>query len=219
MPRVKTNLKREKLLSSAIEVFGEKGFKNTTVPDITKKAGLATGTFYNYFKDKNQLFIESLRRISIQLRNYIEEAFQSAWSSIGSRIPSPADSELALYATYNAFFDYVDRYRKQFLIAFREGMGYDPEFSNLMWDIFRELVDDTKMRLNTGLQLNIIRRLNRTEVEAISWAIVGALSMSAQAYMEGRFKRDELVKALLKFTMHGIERGNNEVNSEKHSVD
>ncbi|MCR5625639.1 MAG: TetR/AcrR family transcriptional regulator [Lachnospiraceae bacterium] len=45
-------MKREALLSSAFELFTEKGMQKTTISDIVKRATLAKGTFYLYFKDK-----------------------------------------------------------------------------------------------------------------------------------------------------------------------
>lgn len=205
MPRVKTNVKRKKLLNSAIEVFGKKGFKKTSIPDITKKAGLATGTFYLYFEDKSEIFIESLRQVSFELRNYLEDAFQRVWESAKGKIPGPEDARFAVYATYSAFFDYVDKYKNQFLMVFREGMSYHPELSSMMRDIFRELAEDTRARLNIGLQLNILRKLTRVETEVISWGIIGMLSQVAQLYIDNDYSREELLNALVDFTMKGIQ--------------
>ena len=43
------------LLESAYHLFLSKGFDTTTVAEISKSAGVAKGTFYLYFKDKNQI--------------------------------------------------------------------------------------------------------------------------------------------------------------------
>jgi AcrR family transcriptional regulator len=37
-------------------MFKEKGFENTTIDEITKEAGIAKGTFFNYFPTKESLF-------------------------------------------------------------------------------------------------------------------------------------------------------------------
>ena len=50
--------KKEKIYKSAKEIFSTKGFKETNIVDITKKAGMATGTFYNYYSSKDQLFMD-----------------------------------------------------------------------------------------------------------------------------------------------------------------
>jgi AcrR family transcriptional regulator len=47
---------RAKLLAAARQVFAEKGFGEATARDIVRATDLATGTFYNYFRDKEELF-------------------------------------------------------------------------------------------------------------------------------------------------------------------
>ena len=47
---------RAKLLAAARKVFAEKGFGAATARDIVRETDLATGTFYNYFRDKEELF-------------------------------------------------------------------------------------------------------------------------------------------------------------------
>jgi AcrR family transcriptional regulator len=50
--------KKAELLRCGKELFSTKGFKDTNVSHITKLAGLATGTFYNYYTSKDALFME-----------------------------------------------------------------------------------------------------------------------------------------------------------------
>jgi AcrR family transcriptional regulator len=50
--------KRAALYSSARELFAERGFKDTSVADITRLAGVAVGTFYIHYPSKDRLFIE-----------------------------------------------------------------------------------------------------------------------------------------------------------------
>jgi AcrR family transcriptional regulator len=47
---------RAKLLAAARRVFAEKGFGEATARDIVRETDLATGTFYNYFRDKQEVF-------------------------------------------------------------------------------------------------------------------------------------------------------------------
>lgn len=50
--------KKAELFRCGKELFGRKGFKDTSVADITRMAGFAVGTFYNYYPSKEKLFIE-----------------------------------------------------------------------------------------------------------------------------------------------------------------
>lgn len=49
---------KEKLINSADKLFKEKGFYNTNSKEIANNAGVSTGVFYNYFKDKIGVFLE-----------------------------------------------------------------------------------------------------------------------------------------------------------------
>jgi AcrR family transcriptional regulator len=46
---------KEKILAAALELFQENGFDGTTTRQISKKAGIAEGTLFNYFKTKEDL--------------------------------------------------------------------------------------------------------------------------------------------------------------------
>lgn len=52
---------KKKLISTGLELLKEKGFDAINVEDITKKAGVAKGTFYTYFKRKEDIVLEISR--------------------------------------------------------------------------------------------------------------------------------------------------------------
>lgn len=52
--------RRDALKEAAIQVFSEQGFHGAKVSDIVKLVGVAQGTFYLYFKGKDQIFGELL---------------------------------------------------------------------------------------------------------------------------------------------------------------
>lgn len=49
--------KKDQIVRAAIKLYAKKGFDKTTVEEITLKANVATGTFYTYFKEKNDVFL------------------------------------------------------------------------------------------------------------------------------------------------------------------
>ncbi|MFZ5351138.1 MAG: TetR/AcrR family transcriptional regulator [Bacillota bacterium] len=48
-------ISREAIQKNAIELFNEKGVSLTSINELVKKCGIAKGTFYLYFKDKDEL--------------------------------------------------------------------------------------------------------------------------------------------------------------------
>ncbi|MDP9735646.1 MULTISPECIES: TetR family transcriptional regulator [unclassified Curtobacterium] len=47
---------RERLRTAAMELFAERGFHATTVPDIVARAGVTRRTFFRHFSDKREVF-------------------------------------------------------------------------------------------------------------------------------------------------------------------
>ena len=58
---------KEKLLQAGVKLVVEKGFNKITVEDITKTAGVAKGSFYTYFKRKEDLIQEVNRNATNQI--------------------------------------------------------------------------------------------------------------------------------------------------------
>ncbi len=52
-----TKDKRTRILKSAVKVFAQKGFYHAKVSEIAKRAGVADGTIYLYFKNKDEILI------------------------------------------------------------------------------------------------------------------------------------------------------------------
>jgi AcrR family transcriptional regulator len=54
--------RREQILSAALKVFGKKGFAATKISDIVAGAGMSHGLVYHYFRSKEEIFYELLKR-------------------------------------------------------------------------------------------------------------------------------------------------------------
>jgi AcrR family transcriptional regulator len=73
-PQYRTELK-EKIMQSAIENFAKNGFDRTRMEDIAASAGLAKGTLYLYFKNKEDLFYAICDHNLEELRNHLSRLF------------------------------------------------------------------------------------------------------------------------------------------------
>ena len=65
-------IKRESIIQAAIEVFSKKDFKTASISEIAQKAGVADGTIYQYFKNKEDLFFSIPIEKTNEFRNQIE---------------------------------------------------------------------------------------------------------------------------------------------------
>jgi TetR/AcrR family fatty acid metabolism transcriptional regulator len=56
--RVERNNKYHQILEAAVKVFARQGFHQSTVAQIAKEAGVADGTIYLYFKNKDDILVQ-----------------------------------------------------------------------------------------------------------------------------------------------------------------
>lgn len=60
--------KKTEIYRRGKELFNEKGFKDTSIADITTLAGIAAGTFYLYYPSKEDLFMEIYLAENVELK-------------------------------------------------------------------------------------------------------------------------------------------------------
>jgi AcrR family transcriptional regulator len=59
----------EALLTAAEELFAVHGYDAIGTPEIAHKAGVSVGTFYRYFDDKHEVYLEIMRRMMVAAYN------------------------------------------------------------------------------------------------------------------------------------------------------
>ncbi len=87
---------RETILAAARLVFAEMGFAAATVRDIIRATPLASGTFYNYFKSKEEVYQALRDEQALRLRPRLREARIAATSA-----------EAFFTSSFQAFFAFV----------------------------------------------------------------------------------------------------------------
>jgi AcrR family transcriptional regulator len=89
---------REMILEAARGVFAEMGYGAATVRDIIRATTLASGTFYNYFKSKEEIYQAIRDEAALAIRPQLREERQKA-----------ATVEEFISATFRTFFEVVTR--------------------------------------------------------------------------------------------------------------
>ncbi len=87
---------RDRVLRAAVEVFGRQGFNQTSMLDIAKEAGVASGTVYQYFSDKSDIFAFLLTDLRERLHRE-------------TRMPAGPDGRLVVH---DSVIRYLDIYRE-----------------------------------------------------------------------------------------------------------
>jgi len=87
---------RATLLDAARDVFADLGYGAATVRDVVRRTGLATGTFYNYFADKEAVFRALVDESATEIRARVAQARRDA-----------DGVEAFVSDSYRAYFSYL----------------------------------------------------------------------------------------------------------------
>ena len=69
---------KENIMNTAIELFHNDGTKSLSISELTKRVGIAQGSFYNFWKDKDSLIIDLAAYRSGQKLKALEENFSNS---------------------------------------------------------------------------------------------------------------------------------------------
>lgn len=75
---------RRAILDAAAAEFGERGFHEASISGITRRAGVALGSFYTYFESKDVVFRALVRDLSEQVREHVAPAVRAAPDGIAA---------------------------------------------------------------------------------------------------------------------------------------
>lgn len=179
---------RKLLDASAIE-FGEKGFHEASVSSITRRAGVALGTFYTYFDSKDALFSALVRDMSSNIKT-------SARSALSDQMGAQEVERAALHA----FLEFVREHKEVYRIIdeaeFVDANSYREHYQGIADLIEKRLVEGAKngeMREGIG------------EVEA--WALMGMnvfVGLKFAVWDEGDHDLGELARTVNRLLVEGI---------------
>ena len=98
---IKSRETQELIINKSFDLFYEKGYNATSIPDIMKKTSLSKGAFYHHFKNKHEI---GKKVIEVIIRKRIKEGFIDPLSEIHNNVP-----ELLLDVFTNRIKNYSER--------------------------------------------------------------------------------------------------------------
>jgi len=157
---------RDKLLRAAEIEFGEKGFHDAAISGITYRAGVALGTFYNYFEGKEEIFQALVSYMNRRIRRWISE-----------RIAGAPDRLAAERLGLEAYIEFVREHRGIYRIV------QEAEF--IANDAFREHYESMSLAYENNLRKAADKNeIREGDYEIWSWAFLGMALFLGMRYAE-----------------------------------
>ncbi|MEM4769209.1 MAG: TetR/AcrR family transcriptional regulator [Saccharolobus sp.] len=154
-----------KIINAAADLIAERGFLNTSINDITSRAGVAYGLFYFYFKSKHDILDELIKRFNKEMRYYLKVNTMG----IQDRI------ELEKVG-FKKFLQWMEDNKKYYKI-FIEAQVHRPEM--YIWHFTR-----LSERYRIGLQEAMNKgQIVKVDPELLSYVLIGIGEMIGRRYI------------------------------------
>ncbi len=183
---------KQKIFDAATKVVGKYGYAEASVARITEEAGVAQGTFYNHFENRQELLDQLLPKIGIDMVHFIRKR------------TGTADAARQEIARFGAFFEFI-REVPEFLRILNEAehfapIGYQKHLDNIASAYVRIL---RRARL-----AGAIVDFSDEEFEAIVHMFMGARGYLSRrySYVDGKVTAvpDHVVSAYQKLVTRGL---------------
>ena len=168
----------EQTLGVAHGLFAERGYADVTMDEIAAAVGVTKPLLYNYFGNKERLYIACMEQAGDSLIKTVGEAIAGT--------DSPGD---ALGAGVRAFFAFLDSDRAAWAVLFDETLPVSGEVADRVASYRDQIVALVSQSLLAQLP-EARRGAARIEIEALSAALLGAAEELARWWL-----RNEAISA------------------------
>ena len=182
---------RERLFSAAAEVVGKVGYADASIALITQAAGVAQGTFYNYFETRQELLDQLLPTLGDQMLSHVRQ------HALGGH--NFADLE---QQSLHGFVSFLQQ-KPEFLRILNEAASYAPTGYERY---FETLLHGYVKFLCRSLRNGEFPTYTERELEVIAYILI-----SARGYLPTRYSNkdtalpDWVVNTYMKFVRYGLQ--------------
>jgi TetR/AcrR family fatty acid metabolism transcriptional regulator len=168
--------KRERILRAAIKIFSQKGFFSSKVSDIARSAGVADGTIYLYFKNKDDLLISLFEEKMAEVVADVRERVASGEGAL-SRLKIFIENHMSLLVREAGLIEVLQ-------VELRQSNKFMKEYVPVK---FLEYLDVISEILEQGIREGTFRQ--ELNVAVARRAVFGALDEIALAYVLSRKRK------------------------------
>ena len=171
---------KESIMETALDLFHDKGTKSLSISELTKRVGIAQGSFYNFWKDKESLIIDLMAYRSIQKLESIEREFSNSLTN-----PKKFLSEVI----YKYSIDMTEKIKTQpiYQEAFRIFANQDSKKVNRVENLYGDFLDRL---IDYWYKNNVVKSVDK---QGLSNAFVGSFVLCSNYF---HFNKDTFEEVL-----------------------
>ncbi|MDY6908624.1 MAG: TetR/AcrR family transcriptional regulator [Thermodesulfobacteriota bacterium] len=200
--------KRQRILDAAVDVFARKGFFLSKVSEIAEKAGVADGTIYLYFKNKDDLLIsifeEKMREINASFRDGLAQE------------PDALSRFRRFIRMHLEGFQSYPELASVFLVELRQSSRFMREYKKVELENYLDLIGEV---VEQGQREGVFR--SDISVSLVKRMIFGTLDEVVSTWvLAGRpYELVALTEPVLDLLLQGIQKKNDAIHKKPLEAD
>ena len=188
--------RRGQVLEAALDFLSRKVYHRTSITDIIRAAGIARGTFYLYFGNKQAIFDELLGIFIDKIVSSVHRV------NVDLNAPPPVEQ---IRANVTRVVDVLVQNENFTRLLLRQAVGQNPEFDERIAVFYRKTLDLIEGALVLGQSMGIVRFC---DPQVVASCILGSLKEVANQFLldpnKWRSKKDVLVGEILDYNLKGV---------------
>jgi AcrR family transcriptional regulator len=191
--RLSRDARIEQTLGVAHELFAARGYAAVTMEEIAAAVGVTKPLLYNYFGNKEQLYIACMER-----------AGEALTETVATAVAASASPGEALGAGVHAFFAFLDSDRAAWAVLFDETLPNHGEIAERVATYRGRILEFVSASMQAQLPARS-RAAARIEIEALSTALLGAAEALARWWLRsGSLSADAAAELLISTVEPGL---------------
>jgi len=185
--------RRSQLLGVALTLFAEKGYHATSIADIIESASVARGTFYNYFKNKRQIFG--------QLLDHLFEDVMSVAFTIDTESAEGVGQQVR--RLIRGICSKMRENHSMARVLLEQAVGLDAEANAQLQAFYERIFGRLNDAIEDGQSRGIVREGNST---ALATCMLGMVKESLYQHVLGTctLELDDMVEEIFGVAARGI---------------
>ena len=177
---MKDSDKRNDIMRAALELIAEQGFHGAPMSEISAKAGVATGTIYRYFENKEVLINELHQELEKKIHEHIQKGYPVE-QPLRERFLFLLMELLRYFIKNPLHFRYMEQYfNSPYGISLhREMLLGKSENHNILMDIFDQ-----------GIEQQVLKKLPKAVLFSLAF---GSMIILMRDHILGSFTLDDLL--------------------------
>lgn len=159
------DIKRKKIADAARELFADFGYKSVSMDQIAQKAGVAKGTLYLYYKDKNDLLFKLAEELLDSFKLFIQSVEEKHLQLIQE-----------LHEIIYNFLMYRHNQKFLYRIAREAEELKTPSACRVIEAIDKEITGYIEQRLNTAMKEGLIKKCDTSILAFVIIKVYSALA-------------------------------------------